>query len=404
MNAPLINIDILHNVIRYADLSTVLQLAETCHEFNIECAQYLLREDVVLDGEQAVESFITFLTASGRRDYSRRRLPFCTDMELSVGPSPSQHIKSALAGLFIRIGLEASQFTSLTLHHSNALLAPDSPLPKAVAALTTLEELRLSGYGSCCAGMLSNIQSRLLAVRLARDVSTLGEPSLNDPPHNPFNDPLNLLHRSQETLESMAVTVPIMLRQGFCYPNLVELRICCPGWLPLTWTYICAFPRLTDLAFRFGGEFTQEHAPTMFACSQWNIAEQHRLGTWSSLRRVRGSLEDLFLLGLTCAIPELTMDVFYVDFNTFEDVDLGRRTREVLAWRQILAYARPSHVTLHIVDSDWIADDHGFSLLRETPQLVSLRRLDLFVQVSYFMGSCPESLGHNDALVRFALT
>ena len=65
---PLINIDILHNVVGYADLSTVLQLMKTCHEFNIECAQYLLKEDVSLDSEQAVESFIAFLSASGRGD------------------------------------------------------------------------------------------------------------------------------------------------------------------------------------------------------------------------------------------------------------------------------------------------------------------------------------------------
>ena len=252
---PLINIDILHNVVGYADLSTVLQLVKTCHDFNIECAQYLLKEDVSLDSEQAVESFIAFLSASGRHDYARRRLPFCTNLELSLGQNPSQHIKFALAGLLICIGFEAPQFTFLALHHSGALLTPDSPLPKAVATLDTLKELRLFEYGSHCAGILLAMRSQLLTVMLVRDAPTL-ERSPNDRLHNPLDDPLYLLSRSQETLQSMDVTLPMMLRQGFSYPNLAELRIDYSGRLPSTWTYICAFPRLTDLIVDFGGEFS----------------------------------------------------------------------------------------------------------------------------------------------------
>ena len=68
-----------------------------------------------------------------------------------------------------------------------------------------------------------------------------------------------------------------------------------------------------------------------------------------------------------------------------------------MAWRRIFAYARPSRLRLHVDDSDWIADDHGFMLLlSETPQLESLH---LVVQVSYNLGIHPDTLGQIDALV-----
>ncbi len=243
------------------------------------------------------------------------------------------------------------------------------------------------------------MQSRLVTVELACDILTIGQSS-SVPHQDPRNDPLYLLRRSQETLERMEVTLPIALRQGFCYPNLVELDITCTRDLPVTWTYICAFPRLEDLAVNFGGEFSPERTPITFGCRQWNIAEQRRLGTWTSLSRVHGKLEDLFLLGLTCAIPELTMSILWLNLD---NADLMRC--EADAWRQILAYARPSRVTLHIDDSDWIVRDHGFALLTETPQLVSLQSLHFVVRVSYCMGRCPESLGHiNGPVVSPALS
>ncbi|KAI1782146.1 hypothetical protein LXA43DRAFT_1149853 [Ganoderma leucocontextum] len=151
---------------------------------------------------------------------------------------------------------------------------------------------------------------------------------------------------------------------------------------------------LEELKVEFNDDmFSQEHAPTTFACSQWNIAEQHRLGTWNTLCHVEGTIQDLFLLGLTCAIPELTITIPGVDF---EDLHLLRCEAE--AWRQIVAYARPETVTLHVHDSDWIVDDHGFSLLSETPQLVSLHSLNVFVHVSYDMGAHPQGMGGIDAL------
>ncbi|PIL22900.1 hypothetical protein GSI_15596 [Ganoderma sinense ZZ0214-1] len=389
MNTPLINVDILHNVAQFADFSTVLQLTKTCREFNAECAQYLLKNDgVYLEGEESVESFIVFLTASGRDDYARRRLPFCTDIELSVGPSPSQNIKFALAVLFARIRSEAPWFRFLALHHSDALLAPDSPLPEVVAALATLEELNLYEYGAHCAAVLPFMQSRLLTATLAHDEST----------HYPLEDPLFLLRRSQKTLKCMDVTLPIILRQEFCYSNLVELRISRPNLLPSTWTYICAFPRLVGLAVGFGAHFARECASIVSACRQWNIAEQKRLGTWTSLRRVQGALADLFLLGLTCAVPELAIDDLSDGLSESDARTPDLRRRQADAWRQVLGYARPSRVTLQIDDSDWIVDNHGFALLSETPELVSLQSLHLTVGVSYAMGSNWDTLGVHDAL------
>ncbi|PIL22889.1 hypothetical protein GSI_15585 [Ganoderma sinense ZZ0214-1] len=395
MDTSLINVDVLHNVTQFADFSTVLQLTKTCREFNAECAQYLLKDKVYLEGEESVQSFIDFLTASGDDNYARRRLPFCTNIELSVGPSPSQNLKLGLTILFARIKSKALRFKFLALHYSDALLAPDSLVPEVVAALTTLEELKLYEYGTNCAAMLPTMQSRLLAVRLARDSSELDE-LLNDPLLNPHDDPLYLLQDSQETLEYMNVTLPITLRQGF-FPNLTGLRIYCPGWQPLTWTFIRAFPRLVDLAAGFGTELTQERAPMAVACRQWNIAEQRRLGTWTFLRQARGTLEDLFLLGLTCTIPELVISVFSLD-DDVSAPDLELRRYQADAWRQVLGCARPSRLTLRIDDSDWILDNHGFELLTRTPELVSLKSLRLVVRVSYSMGCNPDTLGEDDGL------
>ncbi|KAI1783087.1 hypothetical protein LXA43DRAFT_366191, partial [Ganoderma leucocontextum] len=67
------------------------------------------------------------------------------------------------------------------------------------------------------------------------------------------------------------------------------------------------------------------------------------------------------------------------------------------AFRQVLAYARPTELTLRILDSYWIESEHGFDLLSQTPQLVSLSSLHVHVQVSRPTGVYPE-LGDCDAL------
>ena len=57
-------------------------------------------------------------------------------------------------------------------------------------------------------------------------------------------------------------------------------------------------------------------------------------------------------------VPELSITVFSCNLSSPD-----YRRCEEMAWRQIFAYARPSHLRLHVDDSDWIADDHGFMLL-----------------------------------------
>lgn len=163
---PLVNIDILHNVVPYTDLSTILQLTKICREFNAECAQYLLkRSRVRLDGEHSVESFVTFLTASGRLSYALRRLAFFTNAELDLGSGPSQRIRFLLTEMFAYVRALGSRFTYLALRHSDALLAPDSPLSRSVGAFTTLRHLALFECGRHCDETLFALQYQLVSVK-----------------------------------------------------------------------------------------------------------------------------------------------------------------------------------------------------------------------------------------------
>lgn len=64
-------------------------------------------------------------------------------MGLSIGSNPSPNIRFVLVAFFTRIGIEATRFTFLALHDSDAQLASDSPPLCVVAALAALFQLVL---------------------------------------------------------------------------------------------------------------------------------------------------------------------------------------------------------------------------------------------------------------------
>ena len=390
-----LNIDIMHIIMSYADRRVISNLMKTCHTLNSEGTRYLLADGVTLQREVGVVSFIVwFFQARGDSSERFRRLTFVDKLTIDFYPSPPEYINHILEGFFeivVRLGA-ASNLTSLKISRAEALFTTHPPLAAAIAKLTTLKTLDLSFTGVHGATLLRTLQSSLVTVTVSfglcdreREHEVIPEPDKN---------PILLLEGSQSTLESLETSFAVTLPDGPCYANVTRLDL---WWIDLPYIedYIRAFPNLLSLkAFECVGYRTD---PGIWnARRETTMLYQAQYGTWQSLRHFQGSMLILWIWGLTCQIPSVSLHFeqeYGVDPNFLNDIILD---------------VRPSHLALRLRGASSLLDDAVRTVLSEEGRLqalelsvllcmdkdddtVSIGRI-LVSQISWFVFEDPVSL------------
>ncbi|PIL22888.1 hypothetical protein GSI_15584 [Ganoderma sinense ZZ0214-1] len=356
-SSTLLNMDVMHVILSYATRNVVSDLMKTCHVLNSEGSKYLLKEGVVVESEVQLLSFIFFLVARNNPDNCHRRMSLFDNLSLHLD-FPSPDVGIGLCHVFENLFPLASNFTFLEIHDAEALLASHPPLGAAIAKLTTLQTLELFSAGEHCAMLLHTLQSHLFTARLTfGDVD--GDPEDVIPELD--RNPIYLLHGSQSTLESLDTSFSASSPwHGPRYPNVTTLSLSYLD-LPSIEDYIRAFPNLQSLS--------------TFECSGYGVVpedwEERRTasmvyqaqhGTWQSMRHYWGSVLILWLFGLTCRIPSVTLD--------FDDgeVDLDKLN-------DVLQAARPSSLILKLSEASSLLDERFRSALH----VDGLRVLDLCI-------------------------
>ncbi|EJF57091.1 hypothetical protein DICSQDRAFT_129674 [Dichomitus squalens LYAD-421 SS1] len=318
---------------------------------------------------------MAFLVASRRDGYAYRRLPFFTNLELSLGPHPSDEVVWYLAETLYSIRLQATYFTSLDLSYANRLLSPHLPLAFVIASLTTLKRIFLEGFGRNCGSMIRRMQSALLDVKLFREGKNCRE-GIEFPLLHPDNDPILLLQPFHLTLQSFRTDLPIHALHGLRYLNMTTLNL---GNIekPAVSIYVAAFPNLLRLAISF--RTTDVLHPSGESDNRrLSIAQQVQYDTWRSLDKVEGELDDLYMLGLTCPVNEVEIVGIFMPYPfscSPED------TAQAHMIRELMMCARPRRVVLGFVGTAWLVDTWNFEFLCEETALQSLESLEFRVIV-----------------------
>ncbi|KAI0364355.1 hypothetical protein BV20DRAFT_1039451 [Pilatotrama ljubarskyi] len=318
-----LNQDILLAVLEASSDQQVCLLMRTCRYFYDAGPRVLLRTTVRLHSETCLHQFLTFL-----RVQPERRFKLVRSLNLTFSELPESAALQLAQVLPLMVNLR-----SLSLKTGDFVLGSRPSLVAAFAALTSLQELRLWHVGEVSIKMLQNLQSRLVRVTLVLNGG--------DEPVLPEHHPAVLLAHSMGTLEVIEArglrthdqTSP---DPDLVYPEMRRLDFESTG-MPLTMTFINAYPNLTHLSYS-----CKEGNITRFALERREVYEaQHRLNireqinarrTWNGLQQFVGSLSDLYLLGLTCPVDDVTLH------------DLEEVIPDML--ETMLGYARPQSLKL----------------------------------------------------------
>ena len=357
-SAALLNTDIMHIIMSYATRNAVSGLMKTCHTLNSEGAQYLLRDEVSIECDAQLLSFMCFLMARNNPDDCVRRMSFFNKLSLHFD-YPSPDIAILLTGIFEIIVGAGFSFTSLKVSWAEDLLRAHPLLGAAIAKLTTLKTLELSFAGAHCAALLRTLQSKLVAADITFGDTDHEDEDLPECDRNP----LLLLRGSQSTLKSLSTGHSVSFLRGPRYTNVTHLSLSYIS-LPIVEGYIHAFPNLRIFSalecsvYRDDSEVWEDRRMT-------SIEYQARHGTWQSLGFYSGSMRVLWLLGLTCHVPSIKLDI--------EDDEL-----ELDKLNDVLHDVRPTCLVLKLPEASCLSDKGFLSALCTD----TLQELDLSVSFS----------------------
>ncbi|EIW56513.1 uncharacterized protein TRAVEDRAFT_49341 [Trametes versicolor FP-101664 SS1] len=366
--------DILLHILDLASKDLVRTLMQTCRMFHEHGTKYLLKDGVSLTTDKQIMSFMLFVGSDSGRErqcilllreltLSRRR---CTD---DAQDSDLVQFHEDTAGIFLRGFFTAiSSFgclLRLTIYDSEEVLGLHPALPEAIAGLPTLTYLSVSSAGPCTVRMLKALRSTLFYanIGIGPEPWDIGnELTLED------QNPMWLLHRSQDTLRELDTTFSTSASDSPIYPHATVLNLDYFD-IPQMQHYVRAFPNLRvlttkDYCSRSRGESGGEDLDMRRAQNQ---NEQDRLGTWPSLERFRGTVTNLYLLGLRCPVGTLYLDQ---DGERFDPTML----------HAVLGDACPRRLQLRFDGGDWLADPDFLATFAH-PGVQALKRFDLIVNL-----------------------
>ncbi|TFK92915.1 hypothetical protein K466DRAFT_650204 [Polyporus arcularius HHB13444] len=322
----------------HGDLPGISSMSQTCRTLRAAAARHLLNQQITLRNAGHVMSFSLFMRADGGH-----RLPLLQRcLAIECGPLP-EDAASSLVKLIIGV----THLERLVLLNADELLASDSRLPRAFAALTCLKHLDFSlsrdpENPEPCVHMLTRMRSRLITASLHPPVVVRRwhEGQVSDG----LADPISLLRGSASTLTELSGTWFQARKHRTIYPNVKRLRVLL-HLIPDITPYIVAFPNLASLDVRCGAAMDEDILPGM---SWLNQEGQHRTGCWPKLDSLEGRTVDLFVVSLRCHVANLT-------------VHASRRHQagDIALLVDVLSRARPESLKLEVDSSSIISETEG---------------------------------------------
>ncbi|EIW57314.1 uncharacterized protein TRAVEDRAFT_48355 [Trametes versicolor FP-101664 SS1] len=333
--APVLNYDILLEVMKMCERPDCSRFMRTCRFFHTHGFEALLSHDISTSTEEDLTRVLAFL----RKDPDKR-FKFVRSMQFDF-PELTDTATLELADALRRM----VNLTALSIQYSEDIILsePEPALFDAIAALTSLRELDLHYAGEHSIRLLQSLRSELVEVNVhildMTDCTCFFDTVPAD--DRPLYHPAVLLQHSRSTLQELftyewymdADTPP---DPTLVYPQMWRLdleRSLFPCTLPL----INAYPNLTHLCFHTGESEHQQYLQSKIEAYDTrhalNVSQQQAsVRTWESLHEYSGSLVDLYLLGLTCPINRVYLH------------SMPTVLRHMLP--TVLAYARPRDLTL----------------------------------------------------------
>ncbi len=297
------NLDILLEIMAVSRREDRAHLMAASRALYSHGARFLLREPPHIETQQQLLSFLAFLSAQ-----TDVRSKFLRHLELSPLYSWSTPACVRLADALSRI----HTLQSLTISGRYYGCLADPELISALAALPSLQELRVHSYGLDCLDLLKTLRAQVR--RLIVDCPAY----YNENIFNKFADddewtahhPIVVLEHSAPTLEELSISCwsthpdpEVAPSPNIIYPRMHTLSIKY-GSLPVVLPLIRAYPNLEHLSFDFRYASPDEIEEYRLC----NLNQQILAGcTWRHLRAFAGDLADLYVLGLTCAIERVTL-------------------------------------------------------------------------------------------------
>ncbi|RPD60903.1 hypothetical protein L227DRAFT_653149 [Lentinus tigrinus ALCF2SS1-6] len=257
--------------------------------------QVLLDRGVVLESEDAVMSFCSFISSS---NYAHASL-FRSSLVLH-----SAYFSSKALDALVEVVRRATRLEAISILDLDVILGSAPELAQALVDLPSLKKLEVDARKptSALQDLLGTLSARLTHAIIDIE-SSHG--------HWPAN-PLLLLENSFETLQELRLGGATMFPSGWdkiSLPNLkdlalIDVRLPSPDILAHTLPRLCNL-EICDICWDRDELVDVKMAELR---RRDNLLRQEKNGSWPKLESVRGPLEDVFALGLTCPVSKLVIE------------------------------------------------------------------------------------------------
>ncbi|KAI1789266.1 hypothetical protein LXA43DRAFT_893157 [Ganoderma leucocontextum] len=324
-----LNNDILLSILSISPPKAATSIMATCRLLYHEGAKIVLQDPVDLNGsEKEALALLRFVQAE-----NLSRCSYVRTLHIVMDTVPKS-VANILAKVVPRMtGLERLGLAGEQMFESYPHLLPTFASLRSVKSLLVLEA------GQQCCEMIRTLRSKLVFATIYFHPMKALTLSLAAPSH-----PIVMLKRSATTLQNLSCgylfnTNPELtfLPSKISYPNLRTLSLS-DSMYPNPVPFIRAFPNLAHLSVerriaREGGALEMTEFQRIMNLQLQGPPEDRESLQWKHLQDFTGRVVDLWMLGLTCRIPRLSL----------EDAPAARPP---LALTEALEYARPMRLTI----------------------------------------------------------
>ncbi|KAI1794870.1 hypothetical protein LXA43DRAFT_1091464 [Ganoderma leucocontextum] len=200
-----------------------------------------------------------------------------------------------------RCAIYAPNLVELELSGSEELFAAHPALMRAVGTMACLRKLRLWNAGPQAFGMLRQSHFRLRHAEICGLHEQPPQPSVKD-------NPIFALYHSRDTLRVLTLeNVPFDSDHHMpCYKNVDELTLS-SSLVPPVHRLAQNFPNLRVLTVRTYPGYYYLNPAEREEQLQASILRQEQRGTFRALDSYSGSILSLYVFGLTCRIPYVSL-------------------------------------------------------------------------------------------------
>ncbi|RDX48484.1 hypothetical protein OH76DRAFT_1352266 [Lentinus brumalis] len=284
------------------------------------------RGTLLLRDEGSILSFVMSATSGS----SESNVVHC--LHISTG-ALSNNVAQTLAA-FVACPPPSLALTHLQIDDAEDFLGSHRDLVNALARLSTIRNLSLGGVGERARALLQRMTIGLVSA----DLDMLPEDDARVARMN--NNPIKLLRGSQDSLHLLFgkgcdIRSPrdASYQERFPFVRIVKLEHL---HLPVTADFVRVFPNLARLCISIPDEVKDRVlGPNYRAYAEYrnvNILAQLDEGSWNSLDACSATLDDHFLLGLTCPVTKLRISGNYMNTAMLRAV-LANTRPEYLGFR-----------------------------------------------------------------------